>query len=130
LRNPVIAGGFHSFQLIVFIEYWHVFARTLAATASDHAFSKKSENLAGASDHVWSLDELIGLLRILLQMNAVRWLANVDGKWRVRIGVALFWPEKFSKKWRPSTYRWLAVVIILCGFWVAFGNPIMKAFSE
>jgi hypothetical protein len=46
------------------------------------------------------------------------------------LALLYFWPDKFSKKWRPSTYRWLAVVMILCGFWVAFGNLIMKAFSE
>jgi hypothetical protein len=42
----------------------------------------------------------------------------------------IFGRTSFRRNGALSTYRWLAVVMILCGFGVAFGNLIMKAFSE
>lgn len=40
------------------------------------------------------------------------------------------YPERFSRKIRPSTIRWLGVALIVGGFLIAFWDLLGKALSE
>jgi hypothetical protein len=40
------------------------------------------------------------------------------------------YPARFSPKVRPSTIRWLGVVLIACGFLPAFWDLLAKALQQ